>query len=820
MSRRTAAPLVLRDYQQAAAERLAAAAQATLAAIAQAPGQRRRIMREAGCTLLEAPTGSGKTVIVAATAEAVSRAAPVVWFWFAPFAGLVGQTAAALRAAAPGLRVRDPAKDRADTGTRPGDVFIATWASVAARRKETRRMREDDDTSPALDTLVAALREAGLRIGAVVDEAHHSFRPNTEAFRFFTEVLDPDLLFCATATPDDADVALLAKALGVRHFQRVSVSRDSVVAARLNKKRVRAVNFVARGADAKLLDLNEVALREAVKQHRALKAALAHEGFPIVPLLLVQAASTAWTPERVRGLLIEKLGFARTAVGTHTAAEPDADVQALANDPAVEVLVFKMAVATGFDAPRASVLCALRPVVDAGFGMQVIGRIMRVHPLLQPRRDLDPALDTAWVFLGDAQGQQGLQTAADRIQALRDAIDVVSDRVHIYEAEVGADGALTVADASGQRALTVEPELEPQSWGGPAPPSGAAPAPGPQSTLLGKMAGFEERQSAAPAPASGGITHGRYRYHRRPGVVAPRCLRTEKPQLNAAILLDQLIDNVRFSEADLNAARQVTAKVTVEEADLFAREPRVRREERAQISDLFAQQHALTALSVTEYIGSRALGERLQAALATAFRDSGQEPPEGKPLRRALDVVLVRNPHLLRDALRRAANACVEVIDAADLPDAWESDTQLMASPLNLYGCMPHLNTWETRFAEWLDAQGGTVLWWSRNPSRPNAHDDWSARIVLPDTGRGYYPDFVVCVAGRKAPNNIGLAETKHATDSAASAAKSRTEHREYGRALMVKYEPTNDRFIVVEYDPALGRNKDIAPLRVTDLVH
>ena len=32
--------------------------------------------------------------------------------------------------------------------------------------------------------------------------------------------------------------------------------------------------------------------------------------------------------------------------------------------PAVEVLVFKMAVATGFDAPRASTLCALRPVQD------------------------------------------------------------------------------------------------------------------------------------------------------------------------------------------------------------------------------------------------------------------------------------------------------------------------------------------------------------------------------------------------------------------------------------------------------------------------
>ena len=188
-------------------------------------------------------------------------------------------------------------------------------------------------------------------------------------------------------------------------------------------------------------------------------------------------------------------------------------------------------------------------------------------------------------------------------------------------------------------------------------------------------------------------------------------------------------------------------------------------------------------------------------------------------MQRALNVILVQWPTLLKDELRRAVGSCADVVDAWDLPLAWESEMPLSASPLNLYGCMPQgLNTWELAFADWLDRQE-RVLWWTRNLPRPNAHDDWSVRIVLPETGRGYYPDFVVCVEGRKQPGGIGLAETKERTETEDSAAKSRTEHREYGRALMLSYDRAADRFLRVEYSPDTGRNREMGPLRPEDLI-
>ena len=258
-------PIALRDFQEERVAALTHAALDTITKIRQAPANRHRITREQGYALLEAPTASGKTVMLAATAERVSQAAPIVWFWFAPFAGVVDQTIGTLRRTAPGLRVRLPAQDRALEGTKPGDVFVATWASVAASRAETRRMRVDDDTAIGLPTLLTGLREAGFGVGVVIDEAHHSFRPNTEAFRFFELTLRPDVVMLATATPDDGDIEILRRALDVVRFQRVSVSRASVVAAP-NKKAVQAVSFTARGVGAKLVDMNDVALRAAVQQ--------------------------------------------------------------------------------------------------------------------------------------------------------------------------------------------------------------------------------------------------------------------------------------------------------------------------------------------------------------------------------------------------------------------------------------------------------------------------------------------------------------------------------------------------------------------------
>jgi hypothetical protein len=65
-----------------------------------------------------------------------------VWFWFAPFKGVVGQTASALRAELPGLRLRELSEDRQAADSKAGDVFVTTWQTVATKAKDKRNVHK------------------------------------------------------------------------------------------------------------------------------------------------------------------------------------------------------------------------------------------------------------------------------------------------------------------------------------------------------------------------------------------------------------------------------------------------------------------------------------------------------------------------------------------------------------------------------------------------------------------------------------------------------------------------------------------------------
>lgn len=101
--------------------------------------------------------------------ERFSQRDRVVWFWFAPFKGVVGQTADSLRSQFKGLRLRELADDRSAELSRAGDVFVTTWQSVATRAKDKRNVRKDGDSNPSIDSLLASLRAQNLRVGVVVD---------------------------------------------------------------------------------------------------------------------------------------------------------------------------------------------------------------------------------------------------------------------------------------------------------------------------------------------------------------------------------------------------------------------------------------------------------------------------------------------------------------------------------------------------------------------------------------------------------------------------------------------------------------------------
>jgi type III restriction enzyme len=448
-----------------------------------------------GCVLLEAPTGAGKTLMAGLIAEAFARPdhphnARIVWFWFTPFSTLVEQAKGALKRDFPGLRVRDLASERVAYSAQSGDVFVTTWASVAARNADTRKLRTSGDLSLALDDFIPGLRQADFRIGVVVDEAHHGFTSATEAVRFYRDIMRPDFTLLITATPDDADVEKFRKAAGIGELHRHRVSRKDAVDAGLIKEGVQCIAYLAPNHQETLGDIPATALAEGWHTHNAIKKQLAEMGINLTPLMLVQVgnkgnAGTSAIQEAKTRLL--ELGVPEDVIAWYTADEPNDDLLAVALDESKEVLLFKMAVALGFDAPRAFTVVSMRGAKDTDFGVQVVGRILRVHRRLQSRvldQSLPELLRCGYVFLAEAESQGGLIGAGEKINAIQTELSGISPYTLLVR--VAGENQVQVI-RNGQTALLPQPYTPP-----------------PWKPVDGGAADF--RETLVPDPSSLGFT--------------------------------------------------------------------------------------------------------------------------------------------------------------------------------------------------------------------------------------------------------------------------------------------------------------------------
>ncbi|WP_242164972.1 DEAD/DEAH box helicase family protein [Lysobacter sp. M15] len=770
---------------------------------ASAPARLTEARQRDAALVLQAPTGAGKTLVAVEAIRRLSAKEPILWFWFAPFTGLVEQSRKVIAAQAPELALFDLQADRQLDAVRDGGVFVVTWASLAARSAESRRARQSGDAGLAIDELIALARAEGLHIGCVVDEAHHGFQRATQARAFFSEVLQPDYALLMTATPRDADMAAfeLATDYTVRDpADWASVSRFDAVDAKLLKQGVRMVRFIARDGDtAQLVDFEHLALRECASMHRHIRQTLVDAGVPLTPLMLVQVPDGRAAQEAARKYLVEELKFNASAVRVHTADEPDPDLLALAQDPTVEVLIFKMAVALGFDAPRAFTLAALRGARDVAFGVQVIGRIVRRHALLQSLDNLPPLLDQGYVFLANSESQEGLLQAGEQINTLttqapelgtQTVVTVIGDAAQVQVVRSGEPLSLLVSSAGASIVDSRDP-------------SHVQPLPDDNVAALDaamRDAGFAGFGAAAQATLSMSAGEGGaprpldqimatyaqavvkpYEYVRRAD--APASLRGEKLPPVTEDFEAGLAAHVDFSPVVLADRQRNRVQVQREESNLFVGGESVAESTEDVWATMSVEAIAARAEQIRLRLGEandRELQRRLLARFERAIVDSGAEPPtDEEVLAQQLELVLARRPLLLGVAYKSLRMRSVVDIDVP-LPGAIESNQRLPTASRNLYGVFPQdMNPDELAIAQQLDANR-LVIWWHRNPSRTGVG------LYRWDQGAGYYPDFVVCLQQRPGAG-IALLEVKgdFLSGKDSEVEKAAAVHREYGRVYM-----------------------------------
>lgn len=786
-----------------------------------------------GCVLLEAPTGAGKTLMAGLIAEAFagpdhSHNARIVWFWFTPFANLVEQAKGALKRDFPGLRVRDLASERVAYSTQSGDVFVTTWASVAARNAETRKLRTSGDLSLALDDFIPRLRQADIRIGVVVDEAHHGFTSATEAVRFYRDIMRPDFTLLITATPDDTDVEKFRKAAGIGELHRHRVSRKDAVDVGLIKEGVQCIAYLVPNNQETLGDIPATALAEGWRTHNAIKKQLAEMGINLTPLMLVQVgnkgnAGTSAIQEAKTRLL--ELGVPEDAIAWYTADEPNDDLLAVALDESKEVLLFKMAVALGFDAPRAFTVVSMRGAKDTDFGVQVVGRILRVHRRLQSKaidQSLPPLLRCGYVFLAEAESQSGLIGAGEKINAIQTELSGISPYTMLVR--VAGESQVQVIK-NGQTALLPQ-QYTPPAWklsSGNESESTVARVDDPWNFgTLQTLPGFDlplpvelfaSKQSEPLQPAT--PLPGNVSYPLCQGM--PTRFQTERLPLSTDELLKGIGAHLKLNAEVLNAGLRKSVKITRKTiTNIFGNHEEVVDTVQAKLSRAQLARRAQRVLYDAQYYSPRDLEEMLLSRLRLEYNDHQGIGLPDEGLRDALNVILAHYPKLVRDAARTSAALNKEIAETAPLPEWLEMAPNMRRSRLNVYGVMPpDLNENERRFAELLDADTtGTVLWWHRNePRKP-----WSIGIVLPEGDR-YFPDFAVGVKDRTRGGGVLLLETKggYLLNSDETLEKVVATHKIYGSPLMLTRRD-NGSFWIVRYIASRNRVEEDQAFRVENM--
>mgnify|MGYP003664489987 CR=1 FL=1 len=501
---------------------------------------------------------------------------------------------------------------------------------------------------------------------------------------------------------------------------------------------------------------------------------------------------------RVREKLKE-IGVPDDAIATHTSGQPDPDFHTLAYDPDKAVLIFKVAVATGFDAPRAWTLVSVRPNRGKDFGLQIVGRIMRVHPSVRPTHGQDDLLDRGYVFLTDPDMQVGLSAAVDELKAVQQSIALITDNLDVYEfgnvtepVEVSDYHTTTqyvhkppVSDDERQERLTnlidtglvhdtvraLPPEQQDQAI-----ETGEAWQQMVQTPLFGNLP-----QTAAPSTAKPNPKLKPYPL--RKDIDLPKALLRELPPdpMKMNNLVDDIAKEFVRNSSIVGLLQRKLTMAHLDLKDLFLAGSSETIDLRLRLSNARIAERAQLAFNFNDSIDPRLLKVAIIKELKIRVVHDGIDAEE-RDIRRALDLAGMTEPDKLKDAIKTAQARSVRVVNDEPVPEQYFGPDGLPTAEKSAYGVFPaRLNNEERSFAEFLDQDTtGTVKWWMRNPE----NERWSTRLVLP-SGHRFFPDFVVGVAGRTTPDSIALVEIKDDGETGRlqsdnNIEKIRVQHREY----------------------------------------
>lgn len=336
--------------------------------------------------VFKAPTGSGKTVMVSAMMDELQRelkesgeckTSRVAWVWIAPNK-LHQQSYHSMRNFFSETRSLRPVMfDECEhlEGLRDGEVLFLNWESI---NKDNAVLIRDNEQNRTLYELLRRTRiENQVPIVVIIDEEHMFGGRNAVKSEKVLSNINPDIELRVSATPITGGC------------DTVVVQRQEVVDEEMIKKGVQLNPDVKSDREQSDLTVNQRLLKRALARRDELATQLREYG--INPLLLVQLPNDS----------SESLSREETTIAEEVKqylATPGIDISEdngglavwlskekspnlgdiVHNDNPTKVLLFKQAIALGWDCPRAAVLLIFRELKSMTFTTQTVGRILRM----------------------------------------------------------------------------------------------------------------------------------------------------------------------------------------------------------------------------------------------------------------------------------------------------------------------------------------------------------------------------------------------------------------------------------------------------------
>ena len=332
--------------------------------------------------IFKSPTGSGKTIIMAEHINKVIKdnisKKPLSFIWTTPRKTLSIQSKNKLEFVYKKEKIIKCSffEELNENYIPENEILFLNWEAINKVKSNTIIIENEKEFY--LSKIIDKTFDSGRDIVLIIDESHH--HATSEISKKLIKDINPKLTIEVSATPNIRDpdeiVQVLLEDVKLEGMIKKSVILNDKFKNYLKDNKIKT--SLANGNEKFILE-------EALKKRNELLKNYKFSKSKVNPLILIQLPDKKTNQEeRIKNEIINylkrkhKITTENGKLGIYLSENKRNLENISKNENEVEILIFKQAIALGWDCPRAQILILFRDWKSLTFSIQTVGRIMRL----------------------------------------------------------------------------------------------------------------------------------------------------------------------------------------------------------------------------------------------------------------------------------------------------------------------------------------------------------------------------------------------------------------------------------------------------------